>query len=518
MRHTPDSICCNHSIYKIKEYLLFCSMIRTAFDFCRLACSCPSVDWVHETFHVLRNAITVPHSVLTIAVAFLSITGERIDPLQLVRQAWAAPLTALNTVVFHQGDFVHFVKNTYLHQWLQANPTTGSEVFEHVNCRGQVHDMFFEKALPRSTPGSSIGRSCFNGPADLVDQLALVNSDAKGHMHLPVETFAGLAQDWDISVGLCKLGNCQLDSPPQDVTTEVIEISPTLPFAPADHADAPQGDEYEWKSFVDSDFFQVVQPVIETLQDDTTTKENTIAIVQQDAMLCTTFWCTSSDVQQCIQKCSTIDGFFSSTLARVRGMIIALLQRIQPANKIPITVFEANCDPPQATIGQVDSAATTAYPISIRASEMSIRLVNGQALDQHTTLHAGDFVLCIPKTTIYAGGHHDALVPPPSLPAGSTLSARLEFMTNTHGWMASDEMFFYTQDLMWMQQELKFSLPAMWDIHKTSFDETGYGEPCIFNNATTVIPIMIRSHWGAAKRDGRTFVTLVQVHEDFRQG
>ena len=64
---------------------------------------------VQATFQVLGNAITVPHSVLALSIAFLSITGEAIDPLQLVRQVWASRLTAYNTVVFEQGDFVHFV-------------------------------------------------------------------------------------------------------------------------------------------------------------------------------------------------------------------------------------------------------------------------------------------------------------------------------------------------------------------------------------------------------------------------
>lgn len=475
---------------------------------------------IHEAFHILGNAITVPHSILTIAVAFLSITGERIDPLQLVRQAWAARLTAHNTVVFHQGDFVHFVRNTHIHQWMQASNCSRKESLARVKCSGHVQEVPFDQVIPGTTEGAIIGQSCFQGPLDLINQIALVNVEAKANMQFPIQTLAGLARDWDIFVGHCKLGICHLDVIASAPATEVIEISPTLPFEPEDQVAACLEDGPEWLSFVNSDFFRVVQAVIETLQDDNTTRRTSITIIQQASNQWTSVKCSGCDAQHCIEKCSAIQDYHTSVLAHGRGTIIALLQHEQLANRMPLIVVDIDQDPPLATIIQVKQSATVDCPVWVDEEEKFIQSVNGQSTSQRAALHAGDFISCHSRPKIFAGGHHANLTNPPSLPAGSTLTARLEFMSNTHGWMASDEMYFYTQDLMWMQQELKFSPPVMWEINKTTLDETGFGEPCIFNNATTVIPIMIRAHWGAAeitKRDGRTFVTLVQVHEDFRQ-
>ena len=92
-------------------------------------------------------------------------------------------------------------------------------------------------------------------------------------------------------------------------------------------------------------------------------------------------------------------------------------------------------------------------------------------------------------------------------------------MVNTHGWMASDEMFYYTQSLMWSGSDMKFSPPVLWDITKQDFDEAGHGEPNFYNNSTTVLPILVRSHWGAVeitKRGDQTSITFIQIHADFR--
>ncbi|CAK9033011.1 unnamed protein product, partial [Durusdinium trenchii] len=95
--------------------------------------------------------------------------------------------------------------------------------------------------------------------------------------------------------------------------------------------------------------------------------------------------------------------------------------------------------------------------------------------------------------------------------------ARIEF---THGRAASDEIYAHTQTLMWMGAGVRASPPVMWDTIQDNFDDAYFGDPVIYNNAVALLPILVRSHWGAAeitKQGDNTNVTLVQIHPDFHQ-
>ncbi|CAK8995586.1 Hypothetical protein (Fragment) [Durusdinium trenchii] len=175
----------------------------------------------------------------------------------------------------------------------------------------------------------------------------------------------------------------------------VIEISPTLPFEPEDQVAACLEDGPEWLSFVNSDFFRVVQAVIETLQDDNTTRRTSITIIQQASNQWTSVKCSGCDAQHCIEKCSAIQDYHTSVLAHGRGTIIALLQHEQLANRMPLIVVDIDQDPPLATIIQVKQSATVDCPVWVDEEEKFIQSVNGQSTSQRAALHAGDFISLI---------------------------------------------------------------------------------------------------------------------------
>ena len=128
----------------------------------------------------------------------------------------------------------------------------------------------------------------------------------------------------------------------------------------------------------------------------------------------------------------------------------------------------------------------------------------GDILDVHTS-HA-----------IQAGGHHLNLAAPPSLPVFADSTARVEFMCDTHGWVATDEMFHYTQALRWQQDWLRFGTPQRWNIANGDFEQPIFGELNIPNNSTTAIPVLIGSHWAGieiTRQGSDTSVVFLQVNE-----
>ena len=160
---------------------------------------------IQATFQVLGNAITVPQCVLALAIGFLSITGEPIDPLKVLRQAWADRITAWNATVFHQGDFVHIVPRTHLHHWVSSIPTQVCRP-DHTHCRGVIGDVQFEQWVPNHLRGSELFHAILRGPHDLLSQCRLVNHDVKSHSWQSIAVHARANTEWQIYVHYCSVG------------------------------------------------------------------------------------------------------------------------------------------------------------------------------------------------------------------------------------------------------------------------------------------------------------------------
>ena len=475
---------------------------------------------LQATFQVVGNAITVPQSVLALTIGFLSLTGDPIDPLKLLRQAWADRITAWNSVTFQQGDYVHIVPKDSLRPWLCPVPEQACP-FSHVKCCGKVGDVTFEQRLPLATRGSDIFRAIFQGPHDLVSQFQLVNHDVKSHSGQSIEVLAHAESDWQIYAHYCAVGQCHLtfDTPPR-VSTEVIDISPTLPYEL--DAKAIEGDNHDpsWEQFVGSNLFRVVQPIIETLQDDAVARACEVIVVEQSAQIAIAIHCTAQDQQRCVQQIQNAFQGRTSTLPQSKGVVVAILNPSTPAGYTTLMTFCKDNFFGTVKILEISSHINSSGAIEFDGIPLAIQQVNGQHVQHCTMLARGDFLCCVPKQVVVAGGHHQFIGPPPILRQGSDFEARIEFMTNTHGWAASDEIYAHTQTLMWMGAGIRASPPVMWDISKDHFDDAYFGDPIIYNNAVTLLPILVRSHWGAAeitKQGEVTTVTLVQIHSDFHQ-
>ena len=473
---------------------------------------------ISATFQVLGNAITVPQSVLALAIGFLAITGDAIDPIKVLRQAWADRLTSRNCVIFHLDDFVHIVPRVELSRWILPGSVEASSS-DRILCQVSIGDMSLQQSVHGQVHAADLFRTVLKGPVDLLRQCQLVDHDLNMHNCQPVRNFAQAQAEWQIFVQYCPIGTCRLSHESLPLPcTEVIEISPTMPFEPKPvpiRSSLPIGDLDE---FTSSDFFLLAQPIIETLQDDVDVRSQQVTIVDQQAQISTTVLCSRGDQQHCLhQFCSRHPGQAFS-LEHGRGLIIALLQEVEEPDTCPIVAFSAQHPASTARIVQVPATTSSSQEIIIDGAPTRIHQINGKHVKHCTMLSRGDFIGCIAQSIVVAGGHHQSSGTPPILRQGSNFEARIEFMTNTHGWLASDEMYAHTQTLMWMGAGIRASPPVMWDPQKDAFDDAFFGDPVIYNNAITLLPILVRSHWGAAeitKHGEGTSITLVQIHADF---
>ena len=64
-------------------------------------------------------------------------------------------------------------------------------------------------------------------------------------------------------------------------------------------------------------------------------------------------------------------------------------------------------------------------------------------------------------------------------------------MRNTHGWIATDELWSITQNIMFMQDAYKFTAPVYWNQAESDFTLSPFGELYLFNNTANVICILI---------------------------
>ena len=476
---------------------------------------------IHATFQVLGNAISVPQSILALAVGFLSITGEPIDPLKILRQAWADRLTAWNSVAFHHGDFVHIIPRNDINQWI--SPVLPQVCHsEHVICQGVIGGVEFEQQVPSYVKGFELFHVLLKGPRDLISQCQLVNHDVKSHNRQSIAALACQHVDWQIYVHMCPVGQCHitLGTAKSANTAEVIEISPTLPFEPCRDESKIGMHDPLWDHFVCSNLFQAVQPIIETLQDDAVARTQEVIVVNQSGSSPIAVQCTDSDQQRCIQKVRDIFSRKTSTFAHGCGALIAILDNPVPAGHISVVTLQQDHISETAKTFEVPSMTDSSQELLLDGIPSVIQQINGQHVKHCTMLAHGDILCCIAKSAVVAGGHHQFVGRPRILREGSDFEARIEFVTNTHGWAASDEIYAHTQTLMWMGAGIRASPPVMWDITKDHFDDAYFGDPVIYNNAVTLLPILVRSHWGAAeitKQGENTDVTLVQIHSDFHQ-
>ena len=471
---------------------------------------------VSESFHFIGNAITVPHSVLTLCIALHAVSECRIDPIGLVRNAWFSRLTTHNSILFAHEGLVHLIPTGDFWNWISIRKEQPIDSDRAWILFGTCANRYFEcHAKSKQTLMQVFGEH-FCGPTSILEQIYGRADDFHSDNRTLVEQFAGQEPSLRLMAGLATLGNCEIRAYSQFAHTKVIDDS--LKLAGALDIVVPPRLDLQYHSGLE--VFWMIQEIVETLQDDSSAKNFAANIVVQPEEVNITVFLTKENCQHLLGQVSQLSIF------QGRNKHFA---RIPGEATLSLFIFEAkDCDkaPYAEAVVRLHNMPLGGIQIPINKPDVQFRLqessnplkiyeINGlPACNSSNSIKDGDIIdLCFAAPT-RAGGHHLNLVAPPSLPAMSDFTARVEFLCDTHGWVATDEMFHYTQALQWQQNWLRFGTPQLWNVANGDFEDPIFGELNIVNNATTAIPVLIGSHWAGIEvsRQGvETQVTFIQV-------
>ena len=473
---------------------------------------------IGESFLFVGNAITVPHSILALSIVLHATSACQVDPIGLVRKAWSDRLTARNAVLFAHDGFVHMVPVSSFWEWVKISDAALSESSKCTwnltgTCAGR---QFSFQVSPQQTIRDAF-RASLDGPSALLHQINGRNEDIK-ILHLStLEQIANQERSFRLVLGHATVGECKIN--PVNCTaaqTKVIE----------DPSDGRLQDAHipftlhDFDTQATSDVFWAIQSVVETLQDDENGREASASVIVLPENIGLTTLVPSVERVATLQQVANLPIFRhrNKRFISIPGEMNAYLLISDKCDTLDSSSVEVILRFGEQFVGgaRIPSQVKQIYSqLFCTGSHLQLRAVNGHpAPRDQLRFQNGDSLDMCHKNVTRAGGHHLNLTAPPALPAFADFTARVEFLCDTHGWVATDEMFHYTQALQWQQDWLRFGTPQLWDVTKGDFEDPVFGELQILNNTTTAIPVLIGSHWAGVEiyRNGSdTQVTFIQV-------
>lgn len=477
---------------------------------------------IADSFHFVGNAITIPHSVLALAIVLHTTDASKVDPIGLVRKVWSQRLTAYNAFLFAEKDFVHLIPRDDFWNWVRVSDTQLDGRNRSWIISGTCASRTFHfRVCPDQTIQQAFCEHC-QGPAGLLDQICALNSDIRINNHTTIEQIARQEGTVRLVIGFCTIGTC-------DISCVVAPALPTKVICPSQAEDEDPSDDiapFEFCTFDDiiqTNLFWEIQDTIGTLQDGDSDQLGELSIIVVPENFALTIWVPVSRRNDIIHRIGGLLAF------KTRNKRLINLQGESAAFLVASEAQHCETTPQCAVILRVASdhqvCGAMLHPGKIPATVQAPSVQTSFAVDQingiprhaySNPLQSGDLLDLCYKAPVHAGGHHTFTGPAPSLPAMADFTARVEFMCDTHGWAASDEMFHHTQALQWQQNWLRFGTPQMWNPANGDFESPVFGELHIMNNATAAIPVLIGGHWAGIEIDrqgDQVIVTFVQVPE-----
>ena len=157
---------------------------------------------------------------------------------------------------------------------------------------------------------------------------------------------------------------------------------------------------------------------------------------------------------------------------------------------------------------------------NLHNNPLAISTVNGSSIDHAwVTMKDGDRIFLKPSPDIHAGGHHGYKGIPMTLNAGASFMQRAAYATDSHGWLATDELHYICKVIQEAgDNTMVFSPLVYWDVNLDDIEESPFGDLYIDPNVKTIIPILHQAHWGAVeieRIDNRAHVNICQIAQRF---
>lgn len=480
-----------------------------------------------EAFRLIGNAIAVPHAALALLVGLQTVLPVRLDILGLVRSCWLERLTAFNSVLFQQGDWIHIVRHSNVANYIKYNNQPSLD--GNLQCTVYFHNEATTACGSHKSEQSwgQCLRSILQAPPELLWHFKLKHLDATYVQATSLRELLHTSLRWELLCDDTQVGVFVIESQgqatlmPKRIKTEdmqIAPISPTLPFVPL--ADSQQTPCVVLQQPASEVLLALHQAGVLRLLDNTCerlpTAHTNFTILEPTQGLSFSCWIPTADHDKVVHQLRIetkheLCVYRQFSMTSLHSVIIfwhpdrqdtrcVILQAPEPAPLwscvLPMTIPRDQKFDLQGSIYQIQHINTRTL------SPPDCSIANGDIL--HLT----------PSLCIAAGGHH--LTGAPSfLQADATFSQRAEFATNTHGWLAADEMAFICQHLQWaLADGPRYSPPVYWDSTTAEFQESPFGPPSVWPSATTHMPVLVDNHWCAMEitRQGDDVqVTTVQV-------
>ena len=482
---------------------------------------------VSLAFKVVGNAITVPHSILCIAVGLYAILPEAINPISIMRDAWDHRLTAKNAVLIEQGSFVRLMPVSLVRQLLHTKVIGHEQGEWRVIILFHGDDEEFERRATMAMTFAEVLSSMFQGPDELFPQCSLHSEVRACDLTCSIREIAAIADDWTLRLGNVGIANCRLILQPEltekpseihatnwpatvpcvDLTSSTVELCPPGPLEAfgscatfASILDAMHPIE-----FVKGPVWFKAVVVHHALPGALQIRRNQANF---EALLP-----ALRNLLKPNEQLATTLAFDSAARDTAAFRIIHIFKISSAIGEVAIT---AHIPSEELVIhAVVDSTDGSLPTFALNQSLYQIEEINGSPRIQHVgSLQPGALLQLTRSPDIKAGGHHLSSGATPTLRAGSNFQARAEYMCNTHGWIAADELWSITQNILFMQDSFKFTAPVYWNQADSDFTLSPFGELYLYNNTTNVICVLIDDHWAAieiCRNADAAHLTFVQL-------
>ena len=477
---------------------------------------------IREAFHGLGNAIATPHALLPVMIGLLSVSQDPIDIHDMLQKCWHDRLTASNAIVCHTGNWVRIVHVSSIAKFLsskdQANRNEHCIATAHIGNDGLCFDL-------HGSPNSTIGRllrDAIRGPSEVLYAFMLIGSTQTVHLSCTAQEARSIQPRWNLSIQgvICGWVVFPDSSVPQELSPTSVPHFQDSANQSTFHAVGQIDFDHTLSCLLDLGVWRI----LERLSLGRTPYQWNFVLCIPD--LGVSFACTAEPHQRtilcaAIQSLASISTDFCGQLGLPQDVValsVTPTAACSNASRL-ITVFLQTDTGPCIWACKLDTQQDRAVTFIMGGTLYSITRI-GQHLDapHKQGLTHGMLLQVAPTPAIKAGGHHQSQGAPPSIPAQATFTQRAEFATNTHGWLAADEMVFTTQLLQWSTTAgPQYSPPVYWDVSQSEFEDGPFGPMNVLDHGTTYIPILAGDHWCAlevvqsAQQTHNITVVTVQV-------
>ena len=457
---------------------------------------------ISQAFHMLGNAIAVPHALLAASVAFSAIEEFEWFPSTLVAECWHDRLQFASSVVRVVGDYlaIHPLLDFCLSPPIRSLSHQGDldMTITSPNSTAKVTGL-----VHSGTPVSTFIDEAIGIPEYLHGLITV----AAGQVHMPgdaeLRRLVAISPSWRVVLDSLVLAVVNLSF------TSSAEVSPTIPFTCVDLTEENVA-KIEVRALSNDAFFDHKQlchflALIERGPDENQPCRGSVlffplgvaASVKEEGL---PFWTL---VQMIFRKHVDMHDIrlFKSPSVTLLGQQLALCVEPCFVRASHVIVILEDISTGSLKCAEVQNTIDATISISIEDAKFFVEQINGNPIKtkQSFVLQQADLLSIRPtaqiERIIQCGGHHEE-EPSPSLPANATFYQRCEFAANTHGWIATDELIYVVSSI---QDSMQIPIPHFevmkWDNETSDLESVMLGEPEFPINMTTWLYVLVRSHW-----------------------